>query len=92
MKKLTPKPVYKSKTNLFGASLAALGLAILALPEFKILVETVPVEYQAAFLFAHSITIVVLRQFTDSPTSLTLTRPYTEEDSGPTVAPADNDD
>lgn len=60
------KPWYKSKTIAFGALLGALGLAILALPEFQALIATLPTEYVGYATLVVSVVTVVLRYFTDT--------------------------
>lgn len=66
MSTLKVKSWYKSKTMVFGGALAALGLAILALPEFQALIATLPTEYVGYATLAVSVVTVVLRYFTDT--------------------------
>jgi hypothetical protein len=58
---------YQSKTIGFGATLAALGLAILALPEFQALLATLPTEYTGYGALIISVVTVILRWVTDKP-------------------------
>lgn len=57
----------RSKTIGFGVLLALLGLAILALPEFQVVVDTLPVEYQGYAALLIAITIAALRVVTGQP-------------------------
>jgi uncharacterized membrane protein HdeD (DUF308 family) len=61
------KPRIRSKTYAFGVALAAVGVAVLSLPEFKALIETVPAEYQGVALFVAGILTLVFRELTDAP-------------------------
>lgn len=66
---MNTKPWYKSKTIYFGGALsalglAALGLAILDLPEFQKIVETLPDGYQGIALLVVGIISLVLRSIT----------------------------
>lgn len=62
------KKWYQSKTIVgLGGSLAVLGLAILALPEFQTLVASLPIEYTGYAALFVSVVTVVLRYITDKP-------------------------
>ncbi len=57
----------KSKTVGFGAVVALLGLAILALPEFQAVVDSLPVEYQGYTALGIALVITALRFLTGQP-------------------------
>lgn len=61
------KKWYKSKSITFGASLAVLGLAILALPEVQAFIAGLPPEYLGLATLAMSVITVVLRHVTTGP-------------------------
>ena len=65
---LIGKKWYRSKTIVgLGLPLATLGLAILALPEFKAFVASLPPEYIGLATLAVSVATVVLRHVTTGP-------------------------
>lgn len=61
------KQWYKSKTVGFGAALGVLGLAILALPEFQAVINTLPAEYTGYATLGIALVTVILRFVTGQP-------------------------
>ncbi len=57
----------RSKTIGVGAAIALLGLAILALPEFQVVVDALPVEYQGYAALVIALIITALRFVTGQP-------------------------
>lgn len=62
------KKWYKSKTIVgLSGSLAALGLAIINLPEFKAIIASLPAEYIGYGSLAVAVAVTVLRAVTNNP-------------------------
>ncbi len=62
-----PKKWHTSKTFRFSGGLAALGLAVLSIPELQTFIETLPGEYQALVLLIVSAAMAWLRHVTTGP-------------------------
>lgn len=77
-----PKPFFTSKLIGLGSGLTVLGLAILAMPELRDFIATLPPEYQGGVTLVIGIAVIILRAYSSQPLTVTLPGSPADEVSG----------